>query len=72
MSKCAVLRTASINTTPKCAVLRMASINPTPKCAVVRMRNLYFSEKRTPHASVLTIITVLPTVASLMLAKPKQ
>lgn len=37
----------------------MASINTTPKCVVVRIRNLYFSEKRTPHASVLTVITVL-------------
>lgn len=56
----------------KYVVVRMASINTTPKCVVVRIRNLYFSEKRTPHASVLTIITVLPTVVSLMLAKPKQ
>lgn len=56
----------------KCEVVRMTSINTTPKCVVVRIRNLYFSEKRTPHASVLTVITVLPVVVFLMLATPKQ
>lgn len=56
----------------KCEVVRMASINTMPKCAVVRIRNLYFSEKRTPHAPVRTIITVLPVVVFLMLATPKQ